>query len=222
MTSSMSRRDFIRGTAAAVLGASAAFGQSPASPAKKTRVVLIRHPDALDADSAFNEPVIQQMLDEAVSKLLDLSDPVEAFKRLVKPEDIVGIKTNVWSFLPTPAAVEKAIKRRVLDAGVEEKNIGLDDHTVRTNPLFVKATALINARPVRTHYPGRNVGLPEELHHVRRIPAGLSPRQLRRARVALPPAAGQGKDPSQRPLRLDPAISRPRPAQFQPPLRLEL
>ncbi len=152
MTSSMSRRDFIRGTAAAVLGASAAFGQSPAAPARKTRVVLIRHPDALDADSAFNEPVIQQMLDEAVSKLLDLSDPVEAFKRLVKPEDIVGIKTNVWSFLPTPAPVEKAIKRRVLDAGVEEKNIGLDDHTVRTNPLFVKATALINARPLRTHY----------------------------------------------------------------------
>ena len=155
MTSFMTRRDFIRGTAAAVLGASAAsaaFGQTGAAPAGKTRVVLVRHPDALDADSAFNEPVIQQMLDDAVSKLLDVSDPVEAFKRLVKPEDVVGIKTNVWSFLPTPAPVEKAIKRRLLDAGVAEPNIGLDDHTVRTNPLFVKATALINVRPVRTHY----------------------------------------------------------------------
>ena len=79
MTSTLSRRDFIRGTAAAVLGASAAFGQSPTAPAKKTRVVLVRHPDALDANSAFNEPVIQQMLDEAVAKLLDLGDPVEAF-----------------------------------------------------------------------------------------------------------------------------------------------
>jgi hypothetical protein len=147
----MTRRDFIRGTAAA-LGAAAVFGQDAAAPAKKTRVVLIRHPEALDVDSAFNEPVIQGMLDEAVSKLLDLGDPVEAFRRLVKPEDVVGIKTNVWSFLPTPAPVEKAIKRRVLDAGVPEANIGLDDHTVRTNPLFVKATALINVRPVRTHY----------------------------------------------------------------------
>ena len=151
MTSAMTRRDFIRGTAA-VLGASAAFGQDPAVTAKKTRVVLVRHPEALDADSAFNETVIQQMLDEAVSKLLDVNDPVEAFKRLVKPEDVVGIKTNVWSFLPTPAPVEKALKRRVMDAGVAEPNIGLDDHTVRTNPLFVKATALINVRPVRTHY----------------------------------------------------------------------
>jgi len=152
MTKDMTRRDFIRGTAAAVLGASA-LGRIPLSAQeKKTRVILIRHPDALDASSAFNEPVIQQMLDEAVSRLLDQSDPVEAFKLLVKPEDIVGIKTNVWSFLPTPAPVEKAIKRRVLDAGVKEENIGLDDHTVRENPIFLKSTALINARPVRTHY----------------------------------------------------------------------
>ncbi|MBP1661458.1 MAG: hypothetical protein H6P95_2650 [Candidatus Aminicenantes bacterium] len=158
MTSPLTRRDFIRGTAAAVLGASAAFGrtaadgQTAAAPAAKTRVVLVRHPDALDAGSAFNEPVIRQMLDEAVAKLLDRSDPVEAFKELVKPDDVVGIKTNVWSFLPTPAPVERAIKSRLMDAGVDEKNIGLDDHTVRTNPLFVKATALINVRPVRTHY----------------------------------------------------------------------
>jgi hypothetical protein len=155
MRSSMTRRDFIRGTAGAVLGASAAasaFGLTPPAQAGKTRVILIRHPGALDADSAFNEPVIQQMLDEAVTKLLDAADPLDAFKRLVRPEDVVGIKTNVWSFLPTPAAVEKAIKRRVMDAGVAEAAIGLDDHTVRTNPLFVKATALINVRPVRTHY----------------------------------------------------------------------
>ena len=154
MTSAMTRRDFIRGTAAAVLGASAALGRPAGAVAQaaKTRVVLIRHQDALNADSSFNAPVIQQMIDEAVMKILDAGDAVEAFKRLVKPEDIVGIKTNVWSFLPTPAPVEQAIKRRLLDAGVEEKNIGLDDHNVRTNPLFVKATALVNVRPVRTHY----------------------------------------------------------------------
>ena len=36
MTSNLTRRDFIRGTAVAVLGASAAFGQDPASASKKT------------------------------------------------------------------------------------------------------------------------------------------------------------------------------------------
>lgn len=155
MRSFLTRREFIRGTAGAVLGASAAaaaLGRAAAAEAVRTRVVLVRHPDALDAGSAFNGPIIQSMLDEAVSRLLDAADPLDAFKRLFKPEDVVGIKTNVWSFLPTPAPVEQALKRRVMDAGVAETDIGLDDHTVRTNPLFVRATALINVRPLRTHY----------------------------------------------------------------------
>jgi hypothetical protein len=152
MKHALTRRDFIRGTTLAVLGTTIGFSQESAAPLKKSRVILIRHPDALDENSQFNEKVIQQMLDEAVMKLLDQNDPVAAFRRLVKPEDIVGIKSNVWSYLPTPPEVEKAIKRRLLDAGVKEENIGIDDHTVRTNPIFVKSTALINTRPLRTHY----------------------------------------------------------------------
>ncbi len=149
----ITRRDFIRGTATAVLGvATAGLLKSSSVQEPKSRVVLIRHPDALDENSEFNEPVIQQMLDEAVMKLLDQSEPVAAFRFLFKPDDIVGVKSNVWSYLPTPPAVEKAIKRRLLDAGVKEENISIDDHNVRTNPVFVKSTALINVRPLRTHY----------------------------------------------------------------------
>lgn len=155
MNKLITRRDFIRETSLAVLG-TAAIGIFDASPAQtqevRSRVILIRHPEALDENSQFNEPVIQQMLDEAAMKLLDQADPVEAFRLLVKPDDVIGIKSNVWSYLPTPAAVEKAIKRRLLDVGVKEENIGIDDHTVRTNPIFVKSTALINVRPLRTHY----------------------------------------------------------------------
>jgi len=148
----LTRRDLLRGAAAAVLGTAVGFPQESTAPAKRSRVILIRHKDALDENSQFNEKVIQQMLDEAVMKLLDQSDPIAAFRRLIKPEDVVGIKSNVWSYLPTPPEVEKAVKRRLLDAGVKEEAIAVDDHTVRTNPIFVKSTALINARPLRTHY----------------------------------------------------------------------
>jgi hypothetical protein len=152
MKHALTRRDFIRGTTLAVLGTAVGFPQKSPSPAKKSRVILIRHPDALDENSQFNEKVIRQMLDEAVMKLTDQGDPTEAFRKLVKAEDIVGIKSNVWSYLPTPPEVEKAVKLRLLDAGVKEENIGIDDHNVRTNPIFIKSTALINARPLRTHY----------------------------------------------------------------------
>ena len=151
MNHPLTRRDFLRGTTVAVFGASLGFSQDKAVP-KKTRVVLIRHRDVLDENLKINSDILQGMLDEAVMKLLGESDPVKAFQRLVKPGETVGIKTNVWSYLPTPPELEAALKRRVIDAGVAPDRIGLDDHTVRTNPLFVKATSLINVRPLRTHY----------------------------------------------------------------------
>jgi len=147
----LTRRDFLKGTTSALLGASLAFGRD-GQAAKKARVVLIRHRDVLDENSKVNADILQGMLDESVARLLDQPDGVKAFQTLVKPGETVGIKTNVWSFLPTPPELEDAIKRRLIDAGIAPDKIGLDDHTVRTNPLFVNATSLLNVRPCRTHY----------------------------------------------------------------------
>ncbi len=151
MNRSVTRRDFLKGTTSALLGASLAFGRERESAAK-TRVVLVRRRDVLDEDSRIDADVLQDMLDEAAARLLDQPDGASAFRTLVKPGETVGIKTNVWSYLPTPPELEAAIKRRLVDAGIEAEKIGLDDHTVRTNPLFVNATSLINVRPCRTHY----------------------------------------------------------------------
>lgn len=149
MVKVITRRNFIRGSTFAVLGAAIGF---PSQQTKKSRVVLVRHPDALGENSRFNERIIQKMLDEAVVTLLDQKDPVKAFQKLVKPGEVVGVKSNVWSYLPTPPEVEKAIERRLVDAGVKKKDISIDDHGVRRNPIFLKATSLINVRPLRTHY----------------------------------------------------------------------
>jgi len=145
----ITRRDFIRGTTYAVLGT--AVGLS-AQESKKSRVVLIRHPEAVDQNYKFNAEVIQQMFDEGVAKLFETTDAVEAFKSIIKPGEIVGIKSNVWSYLPTPSEVEQAIVNRLLDVGINKEDIGIDDHTVRTNPIFINSTSLINVRPLRTHY----------------------------------------------------------------------
>lgn len=149
MKNVLTRRDFIRGTTYAVLGAAIGF---PAQTSQKSRVVLVRNPDAVDENYKLDANIIQEMLDEAVATLLGQSDPVQAFKNLVKPGEIVGIKSNVWSYLPTPPEAERAIKRRLLDAGVKERDIGIDDHGVKTNPIFQNSTSLINVRPLRTHY----------------------------------------------------------------------
>jgi hypothetical protein len=82
---------------------------------------------------------------------LGTDDPIGAWKQIIKPEDMVGIKSNVWRYLPTTSEVEGLIKKRILDAGVPEENIGIDDRGVRRNAKFQNATAIVNIRPARTH-----------------------------------------------------------------------
>lgn len=106
----------------------------------------IRTPDKVQ------EEILQSMLDEAVKSLLGTDKPMGAWKKLFKSSDVVGIKSNEWQKLSTPKELEAAIKRRLLDVGVAEKNIDIDDRGVLNNPIFLNATALVNVRPLRTHH----------------------------------------------------------------------
>jgi len=151
----ITRRDFLRAAAVSTLAGAFPFSVGSKESkvvSRKVRVILIRDKNALDSSGHPNADVIQRMLDEAVTALLGEKDPVEAWKKLVKPADIVGIKSNVWGYLPTGKEVEQALKRRIQDAGVAPENIGIDDRGVKKNPIFKKSTALINARPIRTHH----------------------------------------------------------------------
>jgi len=152
----ITRRDFIRGAGCAAIGLAVGLpllaDENKEAPLNiKSRVVLVRHAEAVDEKGQINGDIIQQMLDDAMVALYKKEDPVTCWKQIITHDDIVGIKTNVWRMLPTTTEVEQAIKKRILDVGVPEKNIGIDDRGVLDNPVFQKATALINARPMRTH-----------------------------------------------------------------------
>ncbi len=149
----ITRRDFLKVASAAPLAGALlpGFKAGPAAPEDKVRVVLVRDENALDASGAPNAEAILRMLDDGVRALVGERDAIKAWKTLIRPEDIVGIKTNVWGKLPTPAEVDQALKRRVMDAGVPEDKLSIDDRGVLGNPIFQNATALINARPARTH-----------------------------------------------------------------------
>jgi hypothetical protein len=151
----MTRRQFIEGSSAAALGSTLLLG-SPAEllaqSEKLSKVILVRDPEVLDNDGTPRQKVVLEMLDRAVTALTGTSDPVEAWKGIIRPDDVVGIKSNVWTYIPTTTQVEQAIKRRVMDAGVAEEDIAIDDRGVLENPVFGRATALVNARPMRAHH----------------------------------------------------------------------
>jgi hypothetical protein len=162
------RREFIAAATAATAGglhygcksrSEAPAAAREASPPKKeaavvekSRVVLIRDREAVDRDRKINAEVVQRMLDQAVCSLTGQPKARDAFATFLGPADVVGIKSNVWKFLPTPPKVEQALRARILELGIPEDRIGIDDRGVLQNPVFQRATALVNTRPIRTHH----------------------------------------------------------------------
>jgi hypothetical protein len=149
----ITRRDFLRGTAGLLVTATLGSGTSlEAATEQRSRIVLIRHADAVASDGSVNSDVIRSMLDEAVKTLLGEGEPTQAWQKLFKKSDVVGIKSNSWNRLPTPKELEDAIHRRLVSIGIPEEKIAIGDRGVLNNPIFMKSTALVNARPLRTHH----------------------------------------------------------------------
>ena len=151
---SVNRRDFFKigsgAAAAGFLGAGSAAGEEKAASAR-SRVILIREREVVGGDGALDGKLLHEMLNRAVQTLFEEESAAAAWKRVVSPDDVVGIKSNVWSHLPTPPALEEAIRSEVIKVGVDSKNVAVDDRGVLKNRVFKKATALINTRPLRTH-----------------------------------------------------------------------
>ena len=99
----ITRRDFMRQGTLAVVGTAAGLTSLKLIPQElKSKVILIRHQAALDENLKIDEKIVQQMLDQALMALFNQDDADKAFKSIIKPDDVVGIKTNVWNYLPTP------------------------------------------------------------------------------------------------------------------------
>jgi len=147
----ISRREILKIAAVAPLVGTVNSGME-ARGQPKTRVVLIRDNDVLDSEGNHRPEIIEKMLDEAITTLFAAKDAHSAWTKIIKASDTVGIKSNSWYFLPTGKVVEQAIRKMVLGAGVAATRVGIDDQGVLKNPIFQKATILINARPARTHH----------------------------------------------------------------------
>jgi hypothetical protein len=152
----LTRRDFIVGTTAGAAGMALGLprmaGGAINRSESRSSVVLVRHKDVMDDAGNIDGSILASMLDDAVCALIGMDDPMACWKTLLKPDDILGIKSNVWTFLPTPRELENALKERAMKVGIPEKNIGIKDRGLLSDPLFPKATALINTRPLRTHH----------------------------------------------------------------------
>jgi hypothetical protein len=123
-----------------------------AAPAAKAKVVLVRDANVLDADGKPKDAVLEQMMAQALTTLTGKRTAREAWQSIIKPSDVVGIKSNVWRYIQTTPQLEQVLKRGVMSAGVKEADIAISDREVLRLPVFQRATALINSRPMRAHH----------------------------------------------------------------------
>ncbi len=148
----ITRRDFLKAGAGIVLGELLFKDEKEKSQRQVEKIILIRDRNVFTTKNDFNAKIVQRMIDEALMALTGENEPIKAWKAILKPDDIVGIKSNVWAYLPTPKEVEDAIVKRVKEVGVSAERISIDDRGVLRNRIFKKSTALINVRPLRTHH----------------------------------------------------------------------
>ena len=149
----ITRRDFLKGTAGLLLASSGLTATPHSAKAQaKIRVVVIRNMGVVGPNSEINRNILQAMLDESACILTGEKETRLAWQSMFTKADIVGIKTNAWRYLPTPKELEGVIQQSLLDVGIPSGNISIDDRGVLDNPVFNKATALVNVRPVRTHH----------------------------------------------------------------------
>jgi len=128
---SSSRRDFLKKclTGAAVLRASGGMGLLATAEQEaalaKSRVVIARDPDLRSVGTTVDSRRMLSLLDRAMQALFDRDNPVEAWKKLVRPGEMVGLKVNALGgrgFSSNLQLVE-AICERLQGAGIRANDI---------------------------------------------------------------------------------------------------
>jgi len=125
------RRDFLKKclTGAAVLGASGRMGLLAAAEEgaalAKSRVVIAHDAMLRGTGSTVDSHPMLSLLDRAMQALFDRDNPMEAWKKLVRPGETVGLKVNALGgrgFSSNLQLVE-AICERLQEAGIKASDI---------------------------------------------------------------------------------------------------
>jgi uncharacterized protein (DUF362 family) len=139
----MNRRRFLANSIGLGLGLTVpglrhrALGDTNPLSSGLSKVVTVRDPAVLSGGN-IDQDCLMGMLDHAVCNLADVSDPVDAWKKVVaagNPSRVikakVAIKVNslAGQHMSTHPQVAMAVARRLLDAGVRDGNVLIWDRS---------------------------------------------------------------------------------------------
>lgn len=124
-----SRRDFLKtcvaGTVALGAGDALAFAKAvPPGVSAKSKVVIAKDAMLRGTDATVDPKRMLALLDRSMTTFYGKKNPVDPWKALVRPGQVVGLKINMagHALSPNPALVE-AICQRLQQAGIKPHDI---------------------------------------------------------------------------------------------------
>jgi hypothetical protein len=147
----VTRRDFIRGTVGATIGASL-LGPGWLRGAGKTggrsTVFIVRDRDVMDASHNVDKAVLKKMLDQILAAVTGKNDMNDAWLSLVSSKDIIGLVPTPF-MNPTHEGLIEVVKNSLVEAGVPEGNIrNAQGRSVDLESI----TALISMPGLKAHW----------------------------------------------------------------------
>jgi len=132
-----SRRDFLKDCAIGALAAGAvplalAHNVNPAAASQpKSKVVIARDAALYGSGNNPEAARVEKLLDRAMQTFSESADPVAPWKKLFKPNEVVGLKVNTIAGpgLSTHVALVEAVCERLKQAGIKPANIVVWDRT---------------------------------------------------------------------------------------------
>src|ERR1017187_4936500 len=131
-THNANRRDFLKGalSGAAAFGMGARSELASAAPESipalgKSRVVIARDDQLRGSGFGVDSQRVLSLLDRAMQALFDRDHPIEAWKKLVRPGDSVGLKGNALGArgISSNRGLVEAVCERLQEAGIKAGDI---------------------------------------------------------------------------------------------------
>src|ERR1017187_3569822 len=131
------RREFVKEmvAGAAALGTSTKFALGQTRTTEKSKVVIVRDAKLRTPGPSPDEKRVAAMLDHAMQTYFNAQNPVQPWKQLVRPGQVVGLKLNCLGRALSPnVALVAAICERLQQAGIKPGDIIVWDSHSRNLP----------------------------------------------------------------------------------------
>jgi uncharacterized protein (DUF362 family) len=124
----MKRRHFLKqsllGTAFIANQSTHAFSQFFSQPPTKSKIVISSDTKIFTASNSFHSDQIESILDNGMQSFFDADNIPEAWKKIAKPGEVIGLKVNCLSGLgSTNKDLVNIICKKLLQTGIKKSDI---------------------------------------------------------------------------------------------------